>query len=214
MNADARHEMQTLYRWAKFNAVGALGFCIQLGALWLFVVALKVGSLVATALAVETAVVHNFVWHQFLTWKERSSGRRYYWLRRLFAFNLTNGAVSLAGNLFFAWLIVGRQRIWLFAANLVAIAVCSLINFVLSDKIVFRTVANEPQSTKTISAHIRQRKCSRSQRASKVASVICGGNRRWRHSSPHTWNAALHAQHPPAGRPHRAGREFAPNRQG
>lgn len=144
MTAHARHEMQTLYRWAKFNAVGALGFCIQLNALWLFIVALKLTSLVATALAVETAVVHNFVWHQFLTWKDRSSEKRYDWLKRLFAFNLTNGAVSLAGNLFFAWLTVGRHRIWLLAANLFAIAVCSLINFVLTDRLIFRTAANEP----------------------------------------------------------------------
>jgi putative flippase GtrA len=144
MNAHGRHEMQTLYRWAKFNAVGALGFCIQLGALWLFIVALRLSSLVATALAVEMAVVHNFVWHQFLTWKDRSSEKRYDWLKRLFAFNLTNGAVSLAGNLFFVWLIVGRQRIWLLGANLFAIAVCSVINFVLSDKLIFRIAANEP----------------------------------------------------------------------
>jgi putative flippase GtrA len=144
VNAHARHEMQTLYRWAKFNAVGALGFCIQLNALWLFIVALKLTSLVATALAVETAVVHNFVWHQFLTWKDRSSEKRYDWLKRLFAFNLTNGAVSLAGNLFFARLTVGRHRIWLLAANLFAIAVCSLINFVLTDRLIFRTAANEP----------------------------------------------------------------------
>jgi putative flippase GtrA len=95
-------------------------------------------------LAVETAVVHNFVWHQFLTWKDRSSEKRYDWLKRLFAFNLTNGAVSLAGNLFFAWLTVGRHRIWLLAANLFAIAVCSLINFVLTDRLIFRTAANEP----------------------------------------------------------------------
>jgi len=144
VKARAQHEMQTLYRWAKFNAIGALGFCIQLSALWFFIVSLKLTSLVATALAVETAVVHNFVWHQFLTWKDRSSEKRYDWLKRLFAFNLTNGAVSLAGNLFFAWLIVGRQRIWLLAANLFAIAVCSLINFVLSDRLIFRTAANEP----------------------------------------------------------------------
>ena len=144
MNAHARHEMQTLSRWVTFNAVGVLGFCIQLSALWLFIVALRVSSLVATALAVETAVVHNFVWHQFLTWKDRISEKQYDWLKRLFAFNLTNGAVSLAGNLFFAWLIVGRQRIWLLAANLFAIAVCSLINFVLSDRLIFRTAVNEP----------------------------------------------------------------------
>jgi putative flippase GtrA len=153
VNAQTRHEIETLYRWVKFNAVGALGFCIQLNALWLFIVALRLSSFLATALAVEMAVVHNFVWHQFLTWKDRSSEKPYDWLKRLFAFNLTNGAVSLAGNLFFAWLIVGRQRIWLLGANLFAIAVCSLINFMFSDKLIFRTAANEPQSSKIRSQH-------------------------------------------------------------
>jgi putative flippase GtrA len=213
VNAHGRHEMQTLYRWAKFNAVGALGFCIQLGALWLLIVALRLSSLVATALAVEMAVVHNFVWHQFLTWKDRSAETRYAWLKRLFAFNLTNGAVSLAGNLFFAWLIVGRQRIWLLAANLFAIAVCSLVNFVLSDRLIFRTAPNEPQSSKIRSRHTFGNATVHVPGSDKAASVIYGGNRRWRYSSPHTWNAALHAQHPPARRPHRACPEFAPDRQ-
>ena len=171
MNSHARHEMQTLHRWVKFNAVGALGFCIQLSAFWLFIVALRLSSLVATALAVEMAVVHNFVWHQFLTWKDRSSEKRYAWLKRLFAFNLTNGAVSLAGNLFFAWLIIGRQRIWLLAANLFAIAFCSAINFVLSDKLIFRTAADVPQSSRIRSRHtfVRASGHVRGERAKRLA---------------------------------------------
>ena len=86
MTAHARHEMQTLYRWAKFNAVGVLGFCVQLSALWLFIVALRVSSFVATALAVETAVVHNFVWHNVATWKDRHSGKWYDWLKKTVRF--------------------------------------------------------------------------------------------------------------------------------
>jgi putative flippase GtrA len=143
MKACAQHKLQTLHRWTKFNAVGALGFCVQLSALYLFIRAFKITSLVATALAVETAVFHNFAWHHFLTWKDRRSGKWYDSLLRLLAFNATNGSISLAGNLFFAWLIVERQQISLLAANLLAIAVCSLINFILSDRIVFRIATHE-----------------------------------------------------------------------
>jgi putative flippase GtrA len=143
MKATARHKLQTLHRWTNFNAVGALGFCVQLSALYLFVVVFKIRPLVATALAVEAAVLHNFVWHHFLTWKDRRFGKWHGSLLRLLAFNATNGSISLAGNLFFAWLIVGRRQILLLAANLLAIAVCSLINFILSDKIIFRVATNE-----------------------------------------------------------------------
>lgn len=140
------HKLQTLHRWAKFNAVGVLGFCVQLSAIYIFMRAFKITPLAATALAVETAVLHNFIWHHFLTWKERRFGKWYDPLLRLLAFNVTNGLVSLAGNLFFAWLIIGRRRVSLLVADLLAIAVCSWINFVLSDKIVFRIAANRRHS--------------------------------------------------------------------
>jgi putative flippase GtrA len=138
VNACDRRNLQTLHRLAKFNAVGVLGFCVQLCAVYVFIRSFKIDPLVATALAVETAVLHNFIWHHFLTWKDRRSARWSDSFLKLLAFNATNGSVSLAGNLFFAWLIVERQKTSLLAANLLAMAACSLINFVLSDKIVFR----------------------------------------------------------------------------
>jgi putative flippase GtrA len=146
MKVDARYRRQALHRWAKFNAVGALGFCLQVSALYVFIAAWKISSLVATALAVEAAVLHNFVWHHFLTWKERRSGDWRDSLLRLLAFNATNGSVSLAGNLLFGWLIVGPQPLAPLGANLLAIAVCSLVNFVLSDRIIFPIAKSEQKS--------------------------------------------------------------------
>ena len=51
-------------RWLKFNAVGALGMAVQLGSLGFFVRVLGLHYLLATALAVEVAVLHNFIWHR------------------------------------------------------------------------------------------------------------------------------------------------------
>ena len=50
-------------RWLKFNLVGGIGIAVQLLALVLLKAVLQVNYLVATALAVETAVIHNFLWH-------------------------------------------------------------------------------------------------------------------------------------------------------
>ena len=57
-------------RWLKFNAVGALGMIVQLGSLGLLIHVLGMHYMLATALAVEAAVLHNFLWHRRWTWAE------------------------------------------------------------------------------------------------------------------------------------------------
>ncbi|MGB6623882.1 MAG: GtrA family protein, partial [Candidatus Acidiferrales bacterium] len=99
---------------------------------------LDANSLMATALGVEAAVVHNFVWHEHLTWAERRALTRKRLFLRLLAFNATTGAVSIAGNLCIVWLLIGQMHLGLLAANLCAVGACSLVNFAINDRIVFR----------------------------------------------------------------------------
>jgi putative flippase GtrA len=123
-------------RWLKFNLVGAAGIVVQLGCLAIF--RRWMNYLAATALAVEIAVLHNFVWHERFTWKDRPGGRRER-LGRLVRFHLGNGAVSLLGNLGLMWLMVTRFHMKrLLVANGIAIAICSLLNFAISEWFVFR----------------------------------------------------------------------------
>jgi putative flippase GtrA len=126
-------------RWLKFNSVGAIGVGVQLSVLTLLAGQLGLNYLLATALAVETAVLHNFVWHEKWTWADRfdAQGRRG-WLPRLAQFNLTTGAVSIVGNLMFMRLFVGLLGIHFLLANLMTIATCSILNFLVSDRIVFQ----------------------------------------------------------------------------
>jgi putative flippase GtrA len=137
----------TLVRWCKFNLVGALGICVQFGVLFLLKSVLRCNYLAASALAVEAAVVHNFFWHERFTWADRarsdrtkpervrpSRGKS---LPRFLRFNLTTGLVSIGGNLGMMRVMVGRAHLHYLAANGIAIAVCSLVNFVVSDGWVF-----------------------------------------------------------------------------
>jgi putative flippase GtrA len=140
------HKLPGLRRWVRFNAVGTLGFGVQICVAY-FLIAATNEPLLATALAVETAVLHNFSWHYFLVWKDQRQGKCADFLRRLLAFNATNGMVSLTGNLLFAWLIVERQHASAILANFLAIATCSLINFILCDKVVFRIATNRCYSS-------------------------------------------------------------------
>lgn len=126
----------------KFNFVGGIGIVVQLVALAVLLSLLKLDYLLATGLAVEIAVLHNFLWHERFTWADRTSTRRFQSLVRLAKFNATNGAVSIGGNLMLMRLLAGEFRLNYMAANLIAIAVCSLVNFVLSDRLVFEREAS------------------------------------------------------------------------
>ena len=123
-------------RFLRFNAVGVAGFAVQL---LLLAGLLRAGLhyLAATAVAVEAAVLHNFLWHERWTWRDRPAAGRAR-LARLWRFHLVNGLVSLAGNLLLMRLLTGDLGIPPLPANLLAVLACSLINFSGSDRIVFR----------------------------------------------------------------------------
>ena len=100
-----------LFPWLKFNAVGGIGIAVQLAALALFRSGLQLDYLVATGLAVETAVIHNFLWHERFTWADRPAQRFAHSLARLAKFNTSNGLVSLAGNLLIMRALVGELHL-------------------------------------------------------------------------------------------------------
>jgi len=125
--------------WLKFNAVGIIGVGVQLAALAILRTGIGVDYLVATFLAVEAAVLHNFIWHERWTWVERTRQEAGGVIGRLFRFHLANGLISIAGNLVLMWLLVSRLHLHYFIANLIAIGTCSIVNFFASDRLVFRS---------------------------------------------------------------------------
>jgi putative flippase GtrA len=122
-------------RWLKFNTVGAMGVAVQLAALAVLKSGLHVNYLLATAAAVELALLHNFVWHERWTWRDRGAAGR---AGRLVRFHLGNGLLSIAVNLLLMRILVGRLHWPYLAANVAAIAAGSVINFFLGDLLVFR----------------------------------------------------------------------------
>ena len=127
-----------LRRWAVFNLVGVAGFLLQLGVLVILKRGLSLNYLAATALAVEIAVLHNFLWHEHVTWVDVIAPAPHGKLRRLLHFHLCNGLVSIGGNVLLTWLLVESLHWPYLLANAVAVVVCSILNFLLADLLVFR----------------------------------------------------------------------------
>lgn len=143
MRTDSCETAPSLFvRWWRFNFVGAIGVGVQFAALFLLKGVFGFNYLFATAVAVEAAVVHNFVWHEQFTWADRfqSAQARSSWrnsLRRFVRFNLANGAVSIVGNLALMKVMVGYGQMNYLAANALAIVLCSTANFLVSNEWVF-----------------------------------------------------------------------------
>ncbi|HEY6231306.1 MAG TPA: GtrA family protein [Pyrinomonadaceae bacterium] len=132
-----------MLHWLKFNLVGVLGFALQSAALFVLThLAYPLSYLAATTVAVELAVLNNFVWHQRWTWNDRPATTKRETIGRLAKFNLTTGLVSIIGNLALMSLLVGHFRLPVAPANVVTVASCSILSFVLSDRFAFYRKAN------------------------------------------------------------------------
>ena len=110
-----------------------MGIAVQLLMLVVLKSGLHIHYLVATALAVEAAVVHNFLWHERFTWADRPGAG----FTRFCKFNLTTGLFSIAGNLVLMKLLVGIGHVNYLMANGITITACSVFNFLVSDGFVF-----------------------------------------------------------------------------
>ena len=125
----------TRARWARFNLVGLMGFLVQTAVLTMLVRWAGVPTTVAVALAVLAAVSHNFFWHERVTWPDLPREGR---VRRWLSFHLSTGVISVLSNVGVTTAIVTATGLPVVASNAVAVAVLSLANFWISDRLVFR----------------------------------------------------------------------------
>ena len=127
--------MNGLRRWGRFNAVGVLGAIVQLSALTLLNRGFPGHYLSVSAAAIELTLVHNFFWHLHYTWRDRRDHTSRF--GQCLRFHLSNGLVSLLGNLAVMRLLVHTTTLPLPVDNGIAILCCSLVNFLLGNSWAF-----------------------------------------------------------------------------
>ena len=135
-------------RWGVFNLLGVLGFGVQLGTLFVLKRCVGLKYLTATALAVEAAVLHNFMWHEHVTWSDVVRPFQQGVFGRLLRFHVANGIISIAGNVAITWALVSSLHAPYLLANAVSVLICAVLNFIAADRFVFRTAS--PRSCKTM----------------------------------------------------------------
>lgn len=129
-------------RVGPFVTVGALGFALQMTLLAWLVHGCHWSYLVATAVAVEAAVLHNFAWHERWTWRDRAGSLDLRaLLARLLRFQIGTGLASIAGNLAVTAAVFELLHLPAIVANVLAVVVTSVANFLVSDRWVFKVPA-------------------------------------------------------------------------
>lgn len=122
-------------RLSIFLLVGVIGFVVQMLTLFALAIRWHVPYAIATAVAVEAAVLHNFVWHERWTWKDREHNAGL--AERLVRFNLGTGMTSIVGNIIGT--VVGVELLHLptLLANGLAVVATSVANYLMADRWVF-----------------------------------------------------------------------------
>lgn len=125
-------------RWIKFTLAGTAGFAVQIAAVAALTQIAGLHYLVATAIAVELAIVCNFVWHERWTWRDRpavSSPERW---ARLLRFNALTAVTSIAGSVALTAVFVEGAALSPIAANIASVIALGLVNFAGANTLVFR----------------------------------------------------------------------------
>ncbi len=126
------------WRFGRFTLVGFMGAILQLTLIFLLMRCFGAPGIAATPVAVEITILHNFFWHERFTWSDRnpqSSGRL---AVRLWRFHAGNGLISLTGNTVLVYGLVERFNAPVLPTAMVAIVLCSLANFLVADRWVYR----------------------------------------------------------------------------
>jgi putative flippase GtrA len=123
----------------RFYVVGLMGVGVQLAALAGFTRGFGFEYRISTALAVELALIHNFLWHERWTWPGAASEQR---LRRLWQFHVSTGAVSIAANVALTSMLADLCRMPHLLANALAILIASVGNYLAADRVVWAAPRN------------------------------------------------------------------------
>lgn len=127
-----------LFRGTKFNLVGWLGMVVNSGCLYFFKGILGVPLIPASLLSIEIAIIHNFIWHRYWTWKDRKSDHPLPFLKQLIVYNLMTGLVDLVVNVTILWVLTTFFGVYYLIANIAGMIMGPFIKFWLNEKIIFK----------------------------------------------------------------------------
>ena len=140
-------------RLVRFSMAGLAGFVVQVAALAFLVSVTSMHYLIATMLAVEAAILINFVWHDRWTWRDRPPVTDAERWRRLARFNAMTGLTSIAGSVMVTAGLVEMLSLSPIVANIISVIALGAVNFAGANTLVFRAAVLAAMLPLAASAH-------------------------------------------------------------
>jgi putative flippase GtrA len=140
-------------RFIKFGIVGGSGVVVNAGLFFVFADYARIDYRIASILAIECAVINNFLWNYFWTWKDRRTDSKRSFVYMLLKFHLSSGLTAMVVNWGLLVLLTDVLHLhypvtFMHASdkhisNLIGIACGAIVNFVLGHYWVFSKKNNQ-----------------------------------------------------------------------
>lgn len=124
-------------RAVKFALVGSSGVLVNMGFFFIFNEIIRLAYQISSIIAIEIAIINNFIWNAYWTWKDRKTANVKEKRIRFLKYHLITGASSLM-NYGILILLVEAAHMNKYIANLIGILIAMGFNFILNHKWTFK----------------------------------------------------------------------------
>ncbi|MBP7205504.1 MAG: GtrA family protein [Candidatus Cloacimonetes bacterium] len=126
-----------LKKFIIFQGVAWLGTLVHLGVLWLAHGVMDVPLMIAGFIAIEVAIIHNFTWHYFLTWKASITPSFKNFMLLLAKYNVVTASIDLVVNLGILWLLTKFLGVHYLVADIIGQLVGPFFKLLANEYLVF-----------------------------------------------------------------------------
>ncbi len=152
MNESVPAPASSIVRFVKFGLVGGSGVIVNEGLLYACTALAGMDYRMASPIAIECAIVNNFLWNYLWTWGDRKTGSRRSMAYTLFKFNVSSIVTALIVN--YGLLVLLTEVVHVnyhipnvpnyYVSNLIAIGFGTVINFIFGHFWSFAQTGNRP----------------------------------------------------------------------
>lgn len=136
--------LNLLKRIFSFQFIGWIGTVLNLAVLWLCYDVLQWSLLVSGALAIEAAIIHNFVWYYFWTWSDRVEYTFRDFFHLLVKYNILTAAIDFIIRLSILWVLTEYFGIHYLISDIIGMFIAPIIKYITNDAYIFSTGSTFP----------------------------------------------------------------------
>ena len=124
-------------RFVKFGLVGTWGFVVNMFFLWFLTEKVGVYYLFSSIVAIEIALINNYVLNDLWTWYDRGKEGKKEYFKRMLQYHITASAAMLT-NISILWILTEVFHVYYLASNVFGILCGMLLNFFINDRWTFK----------------------------------------------------------------------------